>query len=301
MIVDDFLRYMLAEREASEETVTSYRRGLTEYVAFLQRHDDTLTVESADSDVVRDWIGYEMDRGLMASTVNRMLSAVKSLYRYALRQGLVSVDPAHNVTGPKKQKTLPVFLKQSEADELFDGIAWDMDDMKDVRERTLLLLLYTTGIRRGELAGLTDGDVDYVQRQIKVTGKRRKQRIVPLTGEMVAALHHYQSMRDSHTPAADATAAFFRNDKGLPLSRTQLYEVVHRRLSAVTTMQKRSPHVMRHTFATAMLNGGASLIGVQHLLGHESLNTTQVYTHVTFEDLQRDYTAAHPRAGRDKQ
>ncbi len=286
---------MEAERGASALTVSTYRESLTDFMAYLQREDATLTPEAADADLVRGWVENLMDRGMKATTVNKKLSAVKSFYRYALAHGVITRDPANAVRGPKRQKTLPTFLREGEVNVLFDGMEWDMDDLRDVREHTLLLLLYVTGMRRAEVIALTDSDVDTVQRVVRVTGKRRKQRIIPIADEMVNELERYRRMRDEQTPAADASGAFFRNDKGLQLTAPQVYRAVHDRLSLVTTQKKRSPHVMRHTFATAMLNGGAGMVSVQKLLGHKSLDTTQIYTHVTFDELKRSYDAAHPR------
>ena len=296
MIVEDFLRYMRAERDASPQTVETYRIALADYTAFLKKACDNINPEDADGDIVRDWVEDMMDRGNKPSSTCKKLSAVRSLYRFALRKGIVKRDPAHGVNGPKREKTLPTFLKETEVSELLDRTPWDYDDINDVRTRTILLLLYSTGIRRAELIALRDKDVDFANGSLKVTGKRRKQRIVPLGGEMVDALKCYMETRDKDTPATDATGALFRDGKGRQMSAAQVYAAVRRSLSLVSTQKKRSPHVLRHTFATAMLNNGAGLGSVQKLLGHESLDTTQIYTHVTFEELKRTYAKAHPRA-----
>ena len=301
MIVEDFLRYMLAERDASPQTVETYRDALEDYEAFLKKLDSQLTPEGADSDLIRDWIEDMMEKGQKASYACKKLSAVKSLYRYALRKGIVERDPAHKVTGPKKEKVLPTFLREEEADNLFDKLDWNIEDIKDVRARTLLLLLYSTGIRRGEVVALRDEDVNLINREIKVTGKRRKQRIVPLGEEMVEAIKYYQQLRDENIPATDNSHALFRNDKGEAMTAAIVYNIVRHYLSLVTTQKKRSPHVLRHTFATVMLNHDAKLGSVQKLLGHESLKTTQIYTHVTFEELKRSYEDAHPREGKNSQ
>ena len=295
MIVEDFLRYMLAEREASPRTVKTYQDALSDYVAYLKAVDNDMNLEDADSDIIHSWVENMMDRGHKATYTCKKLSAVKSLYRYALRQGIMKKDPAHSVSGPKKEKVLPTFLKEAEADKLFDQLEWDMDDIRDVRARTLLLLLYSTGIRRAEVVALRDRDVNLLTHEMKVTGKRRKQRIVPLGGEISAELQRYTKLRDEEIPATDATEALFRNDKGKQMTGDNVYAIVHKYLSRVTTQKKRSPHVLRHSFATAMLNHEAKLGGVQKLLGHESLDTTQIYTHVTFEELKRSYSKAHPR------
>ena len=299
MIVEDFLRYMEAEREASPRTVRTYEQALGDYAAYVMELGD-MTLEDADSDVIRDWMEHLMDSGHKASTVCKYLSAVKSLYRYALRMGIVKRDPAHPLQGPKKEKALPVFIKEQEADKLFDEMHWDMNNIKDVRARTLLLLLYSTGIRRAEVIALRDSDVNLVSREIKVTGKRRKQRIIPLGDEIVKELQHYMSLRDREQSDSEAVSggALFRNDSGKALTEASVYSTVRTYLSQVTTQKKRSPHVLRHSFATAMLNNDAQLGSVQKLLGHQSLTTTQIYTHVTFKDLKRTYSMAHPRESR---
>lgn len=296
MITEDFLRYMEAEKDASPRTIETYRKALDDFLAFLRKIEGDVTPENVDSDIIRDWVEDMMDSGCKATYTCKKLSAVKSLYRYALRRGVISKDPAHCVSGPKRQKTLPYFLKETEADELFDKIPWDYNNIVDVRARTIILLLYSTGIRRGELATLRDEDVDYVAKQLKVTGKRRKQRIVPLGEEIVDALQQYVKMRDDETPATDDSGVLFRDKKGRQITYSQIYTIVKEKLSLVTSMKKRSPHVLRHSFATAMLNNGAGLGSVQKILGHESLDTTQIYTHVTFEELKRIYSGAHPRS-----
>lgn len=296
MIAEDFLRYMEAEKDASPQTIETYRIALDDYLAFLKRTESDMTPENADSDVVRDWVEDMMDRGYKATNTCKKLSAVRSLYKYALRKGKVEHDPAHCVNGPKRQKPLPAFLKEGEVDKLLDETPWDSNDINDVRARTIILLLYSTGMRRGELLALRDDNVDFVTGQLKVTGKRRKQRIVPMGEEIMEALKNYIEMRDRENPATDDSKALFRDARGKRMTAGQVYNLVRSKLSLVTSMKKRSPHVLRHSFATAMLNNGAGLGSVQRLLGHESLDTTQIYTHVTFDELKRNYTGAHPRS-----
>lgn len=294
MIIDDFLRYLETERVASPLTVATYRDALTNFSKFVASLDGQ-TLETADADVVRDWVGSLMEQGQKATYVCKQLSAVKSMYRFALKTKLVDKDPAHLVTGPKKQKPLPMFLKESEAERLLDGLQWDMSDFNDVRSRTLLLLLYSTGMRRAEAVGMNDSDVNFINNEIKITGKRRKQRLMPMTSELSESLHTYIDMRDEYISQRE-NDAFFVNDKGKRVNEAWVYTTVRKYLSLVTSMKKRSPHVLRHSFATSMLNHDAQLGSVQKLLGHESIATTEVYTHVTFEDLKRIYKKAHPRA-----
>lgn len=293
MIIDDFLRYMQTEKVASPITITSYRLALNDFSRFVATLDGQ-QLETVDSDVIREWLSMLMEQGRKASTVCRQLSAVKSMYRYALSHGLVAKDPAHLVRGPKKQKPLPVILKEAEADALFDRLEWDDGSFADVRARTILLLLYSTGARRAEAVALDDSDISLVNKEVKFTGKRRKQRIVPLTDELASQVRHYLQARDASVARVDD--AFLVGDKGARITPSQVYGIVRKYLSLVTTAGKRSPHVLRHSFATAMLNHDARLGSVQKLLGHESVATTEIYTHVTFEDLKRVYNNAHPRA-----
>ena len=294
MMTEDFLNYLRYERNRSELTVRRYGQCLKDFESFFKNRDSQLSWESVDSDIIRDWMESLMDKGDMASTVNNCLSAVRSFFRFALSRGLVARDPAHNMKGPKKQKPLPQFVREDEMDRLIDQPEMWGESSREFRARTIIILLYETGIRLSELLGLNDADVDMTACQLKVTGKRNKQRIVPFGQELATLLADYMRLRDEQTLKQEP--AFFLNDKGRRISKAQVERIVHEGLSKVTTMKKRSPHVLRHSFATAMLNNGAGLESVRKLLGHESVATTEIYTHTTFEQLKRVYENAHPRA-----
>jgi len=294
MMVEQFLNYLRYERNRSELTVQRYEKALRTFEAYFENKEGQLSWESIDSDLIRDWMESMMDNGAMASTVNNCLSAVRSFYRFALSRNLVAKDPAHVVKGPKKEKPLPHFVRESEMDELLDQKEWDANNIKDVRARTILLMFYETGIRLAELIGLDDEHVDFVQHQLKVTGKRNKQRLVPFGEELEQALRTYLRIREEQVVREDH--ALFVNDKGRRVSRSMVTGLVRSNLAQVSTMKTRTPHVLRHSFATAMLNNGAGLESVKKLLGHESIATTEIYTHTTFEQLKRIYNEAHPRA-----
>ncbi len=294
MMIEQFLNYLRYERNASLLTVQKYEEALREFESYIIHKDSSLSMDQADTDLIRDWMESLMDKGNSASTINKKLSALRSFYRYALKRRLVSRDPAHPVTGPKKAKVLPQFVREGEMNRLLDDVEWG-NTFKEVRARTILLILYEAGLRRSELVGLDDGDVDLARRQLKVTGKRNKQRIVPFGEELATELQRYLAARQQQY-ADFAGGAFFLNDKGRRVTGDQVYRTVRQHLSAVTTLKKRSPHVLRHTFATAMLNNGAGLESIKDLLGHESVATTEIYTHTTFEQLKRVYKEAHPRA-----
>ena len=295
MMTEDFLNYLRYERNRSELTVRRYEQSLRDFESYFKNRDSQLSWESVDSDVIRDWMESMMDKGDMASTVNNCLSAVRSFFRFAMSRRLVSRDPAYAIKGPKKQKPLPQFVREDEMDRLIDVSEMWSDTYQDLRARTIIILFYETGIRLAELIGLKDNDIDFATRQLKVTGKRNKQRIVPFGQELESALKTYIEHRNQKFvhPADDA---LFLSDKGQRMSRFQVEMIVKKCLSLVTTLKKKSPHVLRHSFATAMLNNGAGLESVRLLLGHESVATTEIYTHTTFEQLKKVYENAHPRA-----
>jgi integrase/recombinase XerC len=234
-----------------------------------------------------------MDKGDMASTVNSSLSAVRSFFRFALSRGLVTHDPSYVVKGPKKQKPLPQFVREEEMNRLLDTPQMWEEGFAGLRARTIIIMFYETGIRLAELIGLDVTDVDFAAHQIKVTGKRNKQRIIPFGAELEAVLREYIAQRNDQLQVDQALVL---SDKGKRMTRSQVEKIVKRHLSLTTTLKKRTPHVLRHSFATAMLNNGAGLEDVRLLLGHESVATTQIYTHTTFEQLKKVYENAHPRA-----
>ncbi|WP_033149484.1 site-specific tyrosine recombinase/integron integrase [Prevotella sp. RM4] len=293
MMINQFLDYLRYERNTSPLTVQTYEESLRDFESYVTFRDKELSISSVDTDLIRDWMESLMDKGNSASTINKKLSALRSFYRFALKRQLVKADPAHAVIGPKKSKPLPQFLREGEMDRLIDGTEWN-SSFNNVRARTILLLFYEAGLRRAELVSLNDKDVDFEAAQLKVTGKRNKQRIVPFGAELAEALKQYQTARNEQF--GETGDALFLSDKGQRISDSQVYQIVKKYLSMVTSLKKRSPHVLRHTFATAMLNNGAGLETIKSLLGHASVSTTEIYTHTTFEQLKRIYKEAHPRA-----
>ena len=294
MMIRQFLDYLRYERGYSALTVQSYGEDLKDFQSYVENLDSHLSLLSVDSDIIRDWMESMMDRGNTATSICRRLSAVRSFYRFALSRGLVEADPAHMVKGPKKGRPLPQFLREEEMGQLLDGEGMWGDGFKDVRARTILDVFYETGIRLSELTGLDDTAVDLAGRQLKVTGKRNKQRVVPFGPGLEQTLRHYIYVRDA--AMARSSAALFVTEKGVRLNPGQVRYEVKKHLSRVSTLKKRSPHVLRHTFATAMLNHGAGIESVRKLLGHRSVGTTEIYTHTTFEQLKRVYNKALDRA-----
>lgn len=292
-MIGEFLDYLRFEKNRSELTVSSYAEDLKAFEAYFKNLDMLLSWETVDADVIRGWMEGMMDKGNRATSVNRRLSALRSFYRYALAHQKVARDPSRMIKGPKKAKPLPQFLKEEEMNRLLDVVEWG-DDFESVRARTMLMTFYETGIRLSELTGLDDTAIDWANHAVKVLGKRNKQRIIPLGEELEHTLLIYIRVRDEQVKAGNG--ALFVTRKGERMSGDQVRNEVKRCLSLVSTLSKRSPHVLRHTFATAMLNHEAGLESVKKLLGHESLSTTEIYTHTTFEQLKRVYQEAHPRA-----
>lgn len=290
--IEDFLLYLCAERGYSQRTADTYGASLRDFRRFCLSLEGQPDWEHVDADVVRQWMAAEMQRGCTGRYVAKQLSALRSFYRYLLRMQRVQHDPVRLVKNPKVHLPLPTFLKDSEVDRLFDGVTYP-EGFEGQRDRLVLLTFYHTGIRLSELRGVDVTDVDLVRGELKVTGKRNKQRIVPFGEELCSALKTYVELR---AQMACADGALFVTLKGKRMTKVQVYGLVRHYLSLVTTQKKKSPHVLRHTFATAMLNHGADLEAIRDLLGHESIRTTEVYTHTTFADLKKEYERAHPRA-----
>jgi integrase/recombinase XerC len=293
-MIEEFLNYLKFELNRSDLTVARYGDDLRTFKAFFKNLDTHLSWESIDSDIIRDWMESMMDKGNSASSINRRLSAVRSFYRFALSRKKVDSDPSHFVQGPKKSKPLPQFLKESEMNKILDPKMWAMDNYADVRTRTIIMTFYETGIRLSELTGLDDEAVDFQNHQLKVTGKRNKQRIIPFGEELNTTLENYILLRDHSV--TKYSKALFLSDHGGRMKNEKVRYDVRKNLSKVCSLKERTPHVLRHTFATAMLNHDTGLESLRKLLGHASLSTTEIYTHTTFEQLKRVYKNAHPRA-----
>lgn len=288
-----FLDYFEHELNRSQCTINSYSEDLQAFEKYFKSLPGSISWETVDADVIRDWMESMMDKGNKASSVGRRLSALRTFYRYALMKHYVDTDPAHRVLVPKKEKPLPQFLKEDEMNELLDRQKWG-DDFGSVRARTIIITFYETGMRLSELLGLDDRDVDMVNRVVKVTGKGDKQRVIPFGDELYKTLEDYLKLRD--VSVERKSTALFLSDKGQRVSASAVRKMVKEKLSRVCSLKKRSPHVLRHTFATAMLNHDAGIESLKRLLGHAKLSTTEIYTHTTFEQLKRVYTQAHPRA-----
>ena len=293
MNVELFLKYLRYEKNYSSYTALFYKKDLEQFVAFrsgLRSDADVMPVESDD---VRNWIISLGEQGLSPRTISRKVSALRSYYKYMQSRGEVVENPVAGVKLPKVRKTLPTFVRPDAMNRVLDTPLPD-ECFELVRNRLIVAMLYETGMRRAELVGLKDVAVDNVACELRVMGKRRKERIIPYGKTLQEAIAHYRALRDDVVGVGAET--FFVRSGGEPLYDKMVYLIVRRALNGVSTQPKKSPHVLRHTFASAMLNDGAGINSVKELLGHSSLASTEVYTHITFEELKQSYEHAHPRA-----
>lgn len=294
MLTESFLDYLRFERNYSDKTIVEYGRDIAQFRNFLQEGgSEEFAPNDVKSEMIREWIISLMDGGTSVNSVNRKLSSLRSFYKYLLKRGEATKDPLRKITSPKKKKPLPAFIKESDMDRLLDETDFG-EGFAGCRDRLIIETFYATGVRLSELIGLNNGDVDFFTSQLKVTGKRNKQRLVPFGDELKQTMLEYVDIRNKQTPKE--SDAFFVKENGKRLNKALVYNVVKRNLSKVVAQKKKSPHVLRHTFATTMLNHEAELGAVKELLGHSSLATTEIYTHTTFEELKKVYEQAHPRA-----
>jgi integrase/recombinase XerC len=291
---ESFLQYLQIEKRYSPHTVRSYLNDLDQFFLFLKSQgqpDDPVTVTSHD---IRAWVVSMLGNNYSAASVHRKISCLRVFYRYLRKEGIVKGDPLDKVSLPKRKKSLPVFVEEGALDELLDKYSFG-DDFAGIRNRTIIEMLYLTGMRRAELIGLRNRDIDLAEGTLKVTGKRNKQRIIPFVKHFTGRLKEYISARDAEQ-ITEREEWFFITDRGNKLYDKYVYNTVNRYLAMVTTIEKKSPHILRHTFATHMLNRGADLNSIKEFLGHANLSATQIYTHNTFEKLKNIYKQAHPRA-----
>lgn len=296
MQIDEFLKYLRYERNYSAHTIQAYAKDLMQFEEYAGKHQEGLFDPALiDADIIRAWIVHLLEDHIQASSVNRKLSSLKSFFKYLMKQKIISANPLRFINGPKAKKALPYFVKENDMEQLLENGGFD-EDFEGIRDRLIIELLYDTGMRRSELAGLKDTDIDYGSMLIKVTGKRNKQRLIPFADGLKSLLNAYVEKRDEET--AVAGASLLTRKSGKPVSTSDIYNIVRKRLGEIPTLSKRSPHVLRHSFATSMLNNGAELNAVKELLGHSSLASTSIYTHTTFEELKKVYHA-HPRAKKE--
>ena len=290
MLIDQFIGYIQAEKRFSALTVEAYQRDMLQFAEFMRTEYDIEDLTQVKTTQVKSFIVHLKSEGLENRSINRKMSTLRTFYKYCLRENLIEKSPMVGIKALKQPKSLVKFVTETDINKVSFG---DEADFATVRDHLLFEMLYQTGMRQAELRGLTDGDVDKMGMQVKIHGKRNKDRIVPLSREMIVLIDRYKTLRDAtFTVKADR---LLLNDKGEEMSPSYVYNKVHHMLEGVTTLKQKSPHVLRHTFATHLLDEGASLVAIQKLLGHEDLATTQIYAHNTIEQLKKIHKQAHPK------
>ena len=289
----DYLRY---EKNYSSQTEISYLNDIIQFEEFIKLKDENLSLITVDGDIVRTWISSLIEQGFKASSVNRKLSSLKTFYRYLNKSGFIEKSPVEYVSGPKLNTKIPSFVSEKQMDEILDDATNFTDDFVGVRNQLVIEFLYLTGMRRAELISLKDNDIDFSSCTIRVTGKGNKQRLIPFSDLTKEKLEKYIRVRSKEIE--NKSPFLFVKEDGNAMYPKLVYKIINNHLNSISTLSKKSPHVLRHSFATAMLNNGAEINSIKELMGHTSLSSTEIYTHVTFEEMKKTYQNAHPRANK---
>lgn len=289
--INFFFDYLTYEKKYSAHTITSYKNDISQFIGFINPNNESFSITDINYQQIRAWVANLLKDKIAARSVNRKLSSLKSFFKYLQRQQIIDVNPMAKISGPKTPKRLPVFVDEHQMEHLFAETKFE-DGFNGLRDRLILDLFYQTGIRRSELTNLKENDLDLFNSTIKVLGKRNKERIIPISLPLKRNLESYLKVKQELNLS---NMMLLVSEKGHTLSEQAVYNSVKKYLSQVTTIQKKSPHVLRHTFATHLLNNGADINAVKDLLGHANLSATQVYTHNTIDKLKKSYKQAHPR------
>lgn len=292
MNIDHFLSYLSAEKKYSKHTIKAYRSDLIQFLDFLSSEYELLDILQVKPVIVRSWLVYLMESKASAKSINRKLSSIKSFFHYARRQGVIEKNPTIDAVAPKIPKKLPVFVRDREIEFLLEMVEFE-NDHPGQRSKLIIEIFYSCGIRLDELINIQHKDIDHYKRTIKIHGKGNKERLVPVYPKVIELIDRYTSAKSK---AGLEGSYLLLTDKGKKLYPKLVYRTVNTYLEKVTTISKKSPHVLRHSFATHMLNNGADLNSIKEILGHSSLAATQVYTHNSLEKLKDIYKQAHPRA-----
>lgn len=291
MYFDDFIRYLTFEKKFSPHTILAYKNDLNQYSGFCQGVCGNNV--NLNYRIIRQWIVSLVESGIKPRSVNRKITTLKTYYRFLQRESLIAQNPMQKILSPKMNKTLPFFIEKKQINGLLDDKDLFGEDFEGTRNKLIIEIFYLTGIRLSELVNIRIGDIDLSSPSVKVIGKRNKERIIPLGLNSRKLIEGYMEKRAGINPESNY---LFLTGKGIKVYEKLVYRVVTGYLNLVSTIEKKSPHVLRHTFATHMLNNGADLNAIKELLGHVTLSATQVYTHNTFEKIKQVYKQAHPRA-----
>lgn len=293
-MVESFLKYLQYEKRVSQHTLTAYQNDLDQFLTFLKEVFPDHLPETSDYGIIRSWIIQLVDSGIKPTSVNRKIASLKTFYKFLMRQEVIKKNPMTKIRVLKTQKRLPSFVKEADMINLLDHVVFD-DTLEGWRDKLILELFYATGIRLSELITLKESQLDIRSHTIKVLGKRNKERVIPFHKSIVPILKEYQQIRNKEVDMKKHGFVFV-TDNGDPCYPMMVYRIVKKYLNDNTTSEKRSPHVLRHTYATHLLNKGAEINAVKDLLGHSSLAATQVYTHNSMEKIKKAYDQAHPKA-----
>lgn len=292
--IQSFIDYLKFEKRYSNHTIISYGNDLSSFFNYLKYQYDTNKLNDISHSIIRSWIASLREQQLTARSINRKISSLRSFLKFHLKQGNITQLPTANTVAPKMNKRLPAFLKEPETLQLLESLNSSTEDWKSLNAKMLISLFYATGMRLSELINLKERQLDFGRSQVRVLGKGNKERIIPVNKEIIAAIRHYQDLKRKEFDTKEEVLLV--TEKGKKMYPRYAWLAVNRSLALSSTLDKKSPHVLRHTFATHLMNNGADLNAVKELLGHSSLAATQVYTHNTIEKLKEVYKKAHPKA-----
>lgn len=290
--INQFIEFISFEKRYALHTISAYKIDLEQFKKFLDAQFSISKPDDINASMVRSWLMELMEAGVKPRSVNRKITTLKSFFKFLIKSELATKNPMYKVTSPKTPKRLPVFIEGGKMDLLLDNHVFE-ENFEDQRNRLIIELFYATGMRLSELMNLKISDINFYEQQIRVLGKRNKERIIPLIPAVSNLIKHYLDYRKRIDNANDY---LFVLENGAMMYRVLIYRIVRKHLGTVSTNEKKSPHVLRHSFATAMLNRGADLNAIKEILGHANLAATQIYTHNTIEKLKDAYNLAHPRA-----
>lgn len=295
MHIKKFIGYIQFEKRFSQNTITAYKKDLSQFAEYILSEYQLNDIEKANYQMIRSWIVHLVGKSVSSVTINRKLSTLKSFFRYLLKEAVIIENPMIKIIAPKSNKRLPEFVGKDNMESLFEDVGFD-EGFVGRRDKLIIEMLYFTGMRLSELINLKDTDIDLHNQQIKVLGKRNKERIIPFSLVLQNSIESYLKIREKDIIKDEQNSFFFVTEKGKKVYEKLVYRTVNSYLGKVSTLRKKSPHVLRHTFATHMLNNGADLNAIKELLGHANLAATQIYTHNTIDQLKSIYKQAHPRA-----